>query len=57
MHKITIEDCIKYFNNRGLTAYEDNGSVYLNVNDDIEVQLSTAECEWRADEYYNDKTK
>ena len=55
MNKSTIEDCIQYFNNRGLIAHEDDGSVYLHVGYDIEVQLSTAEVIFRADEYQNEK--
>lgn len=55
MHKIIIEDCIQYFAERGLNAYEDDGSVFLKVNTDIEVQLSTAEVSFRADEYQNEK--
>jgi len=39
-----------------MIAYEDDGSVYLRVNDDIEVQLSTAEVIFRADEYLNDQS-
>jgi len=56
MNKSTIQDCIQYFNNRDMIAYEDDGSVYLRVNDDIEVQLSTAEVIFRADEYLNDQS-
>ena len=55
MHKIIIQDCIQYFNDRDMTAYEDDGSVYLRVGNDIEVQLSTAEVIFRADEYSNEK--
>jgi hypothetical protein len=56
MNKSTIQDCIQYFNNRDMIAYEDDGSVYLRVNDDIEVQLSTAEVIFRADEHLNDQS-
>ena len=38
-----------------MTAYEDDGSVYLRVSNDIEVQLSKAEVIFRADEYLNEK--
>ena len=55
MNKSIIEDCIQYFNNRDMIAHEDNGSVYLSVGYDIEVQLSTAEVMFRADEYQNEK--
>ena len=55
MNKSTIEDCIQYFNNRDMIAHEDDGSVYLNVGYDIEVQLSTSEVMFRADEYQNEK--
>lgn len=51
----TIQDCIQYFNNRDMIAHEDDGSVYLHVGYDIEVQLSTAEVVFRADEYQNEK--
>ena len=50
-----IADCIQYFNNRDMIAHEDDGSVYLHVGYDIEVQLSTAEVTFRADEYQNEK--
>ena len=55
MNKSIIEDCIQYFNNRDMIAHEDDGSVYLNVGYDIEVQLSTTEVMFRADEYQNEK--
>ncbi len=55
MHKIIIEDCIQYFKDRDMVAYEDDGSVYLHVGYDIEVQLSSAEVIFRADEYLNEK--
>lgn len=55
MNKSVIENCIQYFGKRGLTAYEDYGSVYLEVNTDIEVQLSSSEVLFRANEYLNEK--
>ena len=55
MHKIIIEDCIQYFKDRDMVAHEDDGSVYLRVGNDIEVQLSKAEVIFRADEYLNEK--
>ena len=55
MTKIIIEDCIQYFKDRDMVAHEDDGSVYLHVGYDIEVQLSTAEVIFRADEYLNEK--
>jgi len=55
MSESTIKDCIQYFKNRDLIAHEDNGSVYLHVGYDIEVELSTAEVMFRADEYQNEK--
>jgi len=50
-----MEDCIQYFAERGLTAYEDDGSVFLKVNTDIEVQLSSLEVLFRAEQYQNEK--
>ena len=55
MNKSIIEDCIQYFNNRDMIAHEDDGSVYLHVGYDIEVQLSTAEVIFRSDEYQSEK--
>jgi len=55
MKALTMEDCIQYFAERGLTAYEDDGSVFLKVNTDIEVQLSSLEVLFRAEQYQNEK--
>tara|TARA_Y100000114_G_scaffold134716_1_gene135087 strand:+ start:173 stop:343 length:171 start_codon:yes stop_codon:yes gene_type:complete len=55
MTKKEIEDCIQYFKSRDMIAHEDDGSVYLHVGYDIEVQLSTAEVIFRSDEYQNEK--
>ena len=54
MRVLTIEDCIQYFAERGMKAYEDDGSVYLKVDTDIEVQLSSSEVLFRAEEYQNE---
>ena len=51
MNKSTIQDCISRFKTLGLDACEDDGSVYLRVNDKIEVQLSTTEVIFRADQH------
>jgi len=50
-----MEDCIQYFAERGLKAYENDGRVYLKVDTDIEVQLSSSEVLFRAQEYQNEK--
>jgi len=49
-----IEKAIKWFKIRGISAYEDDGSVYVQVNgyDDTEdVQVTTAEVDYRAELY------
>ena len=38
-----------------MIAHEDDGSVYLHVGYDIEVELSAEEVLFRADEYQNEK--
>lgn len=55
MNESTIQGCINYFKERDMIAYEDDGSVYLCVGQDIEVQLSTAEVIFRADEYLSNQ--
>jgi hypothetical protein len=53
MNKSIIDDCIAYFKYLGYRAYEDHGSVYVCLDRDVSVQISTAEVMWRADEYLN----
>ena len=47
-----IEDCLAYFNHfesEGISAYEDDGSVYVNIRGFDTVQISKAEVTYRAD--------
>ena len=48
------DKAIEYFSNEGIEAYIDDGSIYIKVDcesDWIEVQISTAEIDYRADLY------
>ena len=45
--------CIAYFKEIGHEAHEYRGAVYLYVGDGLEVELSTEEVSFRADEYIN----
>jgi len=55
-----IEKAVRWFNIRGISAYEDEGKVFVQVNgyDDTEnVEVSAAEIDYRAelfDEMYGD---
>jgi hypothetical protein len=54
-----VDKAIKYFSNNDMEAYVDDGSVYIRVyggSDWIEVQISTAEIDYRA-ELYDDETE
>lgn len=44
-----IEDCIAYFNQEGIQAHEDDGSVYITIEGLDDVQISTAEVSYRAE--------
>ena len=53
------DKAIEYFSNKGIEAYIDDGSIYIRVDcesDWIEVQISTAEIDYRA-ELYNEQLK
>lgn len=54
MNKSIIRDCIAHFKNLGLHAYEHeyDGGVYLEVREDLSVQLSEAEVLFQADELH-----
>lgn len=53
LHRIVIEDCLAYFNQEGIPAHEDNGSVYVTIQG-LEIQISDAEATYRAT-YSNQK--
>lgn len=46
-----VELCLKYLTLAGYDAHEDDGSVFLRVDDHLEVQLSSSEVNYRADLY------
>lgn len=51
-----ISDCIEEFKRLGITAYHDDwSSVYVEVTEDVHVQLSTQEIYFRFDEYRNNR--
>lgn len=52
-----IRDCIEHFKSRDIYAYEDDGSVYVDVGQEIHVQISSSEVSFRADEYRNETSK
>ena len=57
MHKTVIENCLNHFKSVGVDAYQDDeSSVYVAVNEDIHVQISTAEIFFRADEWLNQQS-
>ena len=56
LHQSIIEDCLAYFNQEGIPAHEDDGSVYITVTQEdefertvFEIQISKAEVLYRAD--------
>jgi len=49
LHRIVIEDCIEYFSQQGIPAYEDDSSVYITIEGFDSVQISKAEVLYRAD--------
>ena len=51
LHRIVIEDCIAYFSEKDIPAYEDDGSVYITIQGFDSVQISKAEVLYRADQY------
>jgi hypothetical protein len=54
MKKSPIQECIEHFASIGVKAYEDDGSVYVETSaKGIEVQISTAEVYFRAEENSN----
>ena len=52
LHRIVIEDCLEYFNqfeSEGISAYEDDGDIYVTIRGFDIVQISKAEAVCRAD--------
>jgi len=46
-----IEKALAYFNREEVDAYEDDGSIYINIDNYLTVQISTAEVAYRAELY------
>ena len=51
LHRIVIDDCLEYFSEKGIPAYDDDGSVYITIEGFDSVQISTAEVLYRADQF------
>ena len=49
MDKNKIKLALQWFKNNDIPANEDDGSIYVSVNENIEVQISTAEVNYRAE--------
>jgi hypothetical protein len=49
-----IDKAIAYFTSEHIEAYEDDSSVYVTIGD-IDLQISTAEVNYRADLYDESK--
>ena len=47
--KTELELALRWFKNSDILAYEDDGSIYLPLNNDTDIQISTAEIAYRAD--------
>lgn len=56
-NKTEIRNCIEHFKSRDIYAYEDDGSVYVDVGQGIHVHISSAEVSFRADEYQNETSE
>jgi hypothetical protein len=48
-----IKLALQWFKDNDIPANEDDGSIYVSVGEGIEVQISTAEIDWRADQQIN----
>jgi|TARA_R100000458_G_C8210059_1_gene197824 hypothetical protein len=52
MNKSTIQNCIECFERFDVSAYEEDGSVFVETSMlDIFVEISEKEILWRADQY------
>tara|TARA_R100001440_G_scaffold858_3_gene2817 strand:+ start:1272 stop:1436 length:165 start_codon:yes stop_codon:yes gene_type:complete len=51
MNKIVIKDCLKHFESIDVDAYEEDGSVYVNVGFEVYVEISKEETAFRADQW------
>jgi len=56
--EIEIQQAVRWFKTNGVHAYEDDGSVYIEVDNDnfevFNVQVGTSEVGYRADLYRNE---
>ena len=48
-NKWAVSSAIKWFEDNDIQAYEDSGSIYISVNEDTDIQISSAEVAYRAD--------
>jgi len=44
-----IKMALKWFKDNDVSAYEDDGSIYVSTGRDADVQISTAEIDYRAE--------
>jgi len=47
--KESLDLALKWFQDNDVPAYEDDGSIYVQAGRDADVQISTAEINYRAD--------
>ncbi len=47
--KTELELALRWFKNNDIPAFEDGGSIYLPINNETDIQISTAEIAYRAE--------
>jgi hypothetical protein len=53
--EIEIQQAIRWFKENCCPAYEDDGSVYIKVDGEYEIQISSSEVSYRAELYKEEK--
>lgn len=48
MTKNTLKHALKWFEIHDINAFQDDGSIYINIDGHFELQISNAEIEYRA---------